>query len=85
MNINELRSEQPNINRGIKIASTLSWSWGVLAFLGAIALGIPIVAQGGPIAFPSLLLVFSILFCVSGFGIRKQRRYGMWISITKFY
>ena len=68
--------------RELKIASTLSWLWGILLLVSSVALGIPMASQGGPLVLPVLLVVLAILFCVAGHGVRKQRLYASWLAVV---
>jgi hypothetical protein len=68
--------------RELKIASTLSWFWGILLLVSSIALGMPMASQGGPLVLPILLVVLAILFCVAGHGVRKQRLYASWLAVV---
>jgi hypothetical protein len=84
-NSNKVEEKVLNQNLGspreLKIASTLSWFWGILLLVSSIALGMPMVLQGGPLVLPMLLVVLAILFCVAGHGVRKQRLYASWLAV----
>jgi len=68
--------------RGLRVASILSWFWGILLLISSVALGIPMVSRGSPLVFPLLLVVLGILFCVAGNGVRKQRQYSRWLAVA---
>jgi lysylphosphatidylglycerol synthetase-like protein (DUF2156 family) len=74
-------NQKQNNSRGLKIASTLSWFWGILLLVSAFALGLPMVSQGGPLIFTLLLIVLGILFCVTGHGVRKHHPYASWLAL----
>ncbi len=77
-NIQNQTHETP---RGVKIASTLSWFWGILLLFSTAAIGIAIASEGGPFIFPLLLGVFGVLFCITGYGLRKLSKYARWLAI----
>jgi len=68
--------------RGIKVASILSWFWGVLLWSVLLRSAFPMISQGRPVIFLLLLVVLGILFCVAGYGLRKQRQYARWLAVV---
>jgi len=68
------RMEESKKRLYLSIASTLAWILGILMLFTAIALGVPAISMGLPLIGPILMLVFSGLYCFSGYGLRKERR-----------
>ena len=68
--------------RGLRLASTLSWCWGGLLALSAIALAVPSISRGGPVALPLLLILLGVSFCVAGHGVRRQQRSAGWVALA---
>jgi hypothetical protein len=58
----------------MNIASTLLWILGILNFFGSIALGIPQIAQGKSVVFPSYIFIVGIAACIIGYFLRKKQR-----------
>jgi hypothetical protein len=78
-NEGEASPESLVVSNEIKIASTLSWVWGIFNFVGFLIFA-PGLVHGG-FVFPILILIFSVVFCNLGFGIRKLRRNVTWRSL----
>jgi predicted ABC-type exoprotein transport system permease subunit len=62
----------------LRIASIVSWLWGLLLLVIAASIAYPFIAQnkttGGLFLYLSVMIIVGLGMCIAGYGIWKQKR-----------
>jgi len=74
----------PRTSVPLRVASTLCWIWGILLFLGALAVTVAVAVIGMSVAVlvGAILLILSGFYITAGVAIRRRKRWGGIVGIA---